>query len=160
MDSMIPVALTWILAVSSGLMAGTYLAFSGFIMRSLASLGTAQAIAAMNAINEKILGSSFMPIFFGSTLVAAGLSLAGLWHWGEAGADRAFTGGLVYIVGMFVITAARNVPLNNALARVSGSGEEAARTWADYLRRWTRWNTLRTVASVVTLIICIDLLTK
>ena len=59
---------------------------------------------------------------------------------------------------MFVITASVNVPLNNALARVSGDGDEAAQTWAHYLKRWTRWNTLRTIASLATLVICIDLL--
>lgn len=160
MEGMVVTALTWIMALCAGLMAGTYLAFSGFIMRSLAALDTARAIAAMNAINATILKSSFMPLFFGSTIIALLMVVAGLWQWGEPGADRAAAGGVTYVVGMFIVTAAANVPLNRALAGVSGNGEEAARTWALYLKRWTRWNTLRTMASLATLIVCIELLSS
>ena len=158
MDGMFLTSLTWIMALCSGLMAGIYLAFSGFIMRSFATLDTARAIAAMNAINITILKSPFMPLFFGSTLIALLMVLAGLWQWGEAGADRALAGGLIYAIGMFIITAAANVPLNEALAKVGGDGDEAVRTWAQYLKRWTRWNTVRTIASLATLVICIELL--
>ena len=84
--------------------------------------------------------------------------VASLWQWGEPGAGRALAGGVTYFVGMFIVTATANVPLNNTLAKVSGDGEEAARTWAHYLKQWTRWNTLRTVASLTTLVICIELL--
>lgn len=157
MDNTIFASLVWVMAICSGLMAGTYMAFSGFIMRSFARLNTAAAIAAMNTINTVILKSSFMPLFFGSSVIALLLLLVGLWHWGEPGAGLATAAGLTYGIGMFVTTAAGNVPLNNALARVSGDDEEAERTWATYLERWTRWNTVRTVASLVTLVLCLDL---
>lgn len=160
MEGALLTALAWTMALCAGLMAGTYAAFSSFIMRSLATLDTARAIAAMNAINAVILKSTFMPLFFGSTLVALLMVIVGLWKWGEPGAGSAIAGGVTYVVGMFVVTAAVNVPLNNALAKVSGGGEEAAWTWADYLERWTRWNTLRTIASLVTLVICIEALSR
>lgn len=160
MEGVLLTSLAWIMALCAGLMAGIYAAFSGFIMRSFATLDTARAIAAMNAINTVILKSSFMPLFFGSTFIALLMIIAGLWQWGEPGADRALAGGVTYVVGMFIVTAAGNVPLNNVLARVSGDGEEAARTWAHYLKRWTRWNTLRTIASLATLVICIEVLSS
>ena len=69
MEATVATSLAWIMALCSGLMAGTYFAFSGFLMRSLASLGTAQAVAAMNTINSIILKSAFMPLFFGSTVI-------------------------------------------------------------------------------------------
>ncbi len=151
-------SLAWAMALCAGLMAGIYAAFSAFIMRSFATLDTADAIAAMNAINTVILRSSFMPLFVGSTLIALLLILVGLWQWGEPGANEAFSGGLIYLFGMFIVTAAGNVRLNNALAKVAGDDEEAVQVWLDYRKRWTRWNTLRTVASLSTLIICIDIL--
>lgn len=43
------------------------------------------------------------------------------------------------------MTMAVNVPLNNALARAAPAQE--AELWARYLKVWTAWNTLRTVAS-------------
>ena len=91
MEGIVLTALAWIMALCAGLMAGTYLAFSGFIMRSFSTLDTARAIAAMNAINTTILKSSFMPLFFGSTIVALLMAIAGLWQWGEPGAGRALT---------------------------------------------------------------------
>ena len=151
--------LTWIMTLSSALMAGTYLAFSMVIMRSLATLGTAKGVEAMNAINRTILKTAFMPLFFGSTIISALMVIAGLWHWGEPGANRAIGGGLVYFIGMFVVTAAGNVPLNNRLDEVEGDGTEAHNMWTLYLSRWTRWNTVRTMACTLTVIICIDLLT-
>ncbi len=152
-------ALAWVMAISAGLMSGTYLAFSVVIMKSLATLEPAQGIEAMNAINRVILKTAFMPLFFVSTIIALLMVVTGLWFWGEPGGMRAIAGGLIYFFGMFVSTAAMNVPMNNALAKVSGSSEEAVRTWKDYLVRWTRWNTSRTIASAATLIISIDLLT-
>lgn len=160
MESVLLTSLAWVMALCAGLMAGIYAAFSSFIMRSFATLETARAIAAMNAINTVILKSSFMPLFFGSTLIALLMVIAGLWQWGEAGADRAVAGGVTYVVGMFIVTAAGNVPLNNALARVSGDDEEAVQAWSHYLNRWTRWNTLRTIASLATLVICIEMLSS
>ncbi len=65
-DSMITVSLT-IAAIGAGLMAGVYFAFSGFIMRCLDQLGASQATDAMNAINEVILRSWFMVLFFDSS---------------------------------------------------------------------------------------------
>jgi uncharacterized membrane protein len=41
-----------------------------------------------------------------------------------------------------------NVPLNNALARVDPSSAAGAAEWARYLKDWTLWNHVRTVASI------------
>jgi uncharacterized membrane protein len=42
-----------------------------------------------------------------------------------------------------------NVPLNNALAALQPSAPEAGAVWATYLKDWTFWNHVRTVASAV-----------
>ncbi|UUP15659.1 DUF1772 domain-containing protein [Nitratireductor thuwali] len=137
-------ALLWFSAIGCGLIAGLYFAFSTFIMTALDRIGHAQGAAAMNSINSTILGSLFMPLFFGTTAAAALLALLGLVRWSEPGAMVMLAGGLVYVVGMFLCTVVYNVPLNNELARV-GSG--AADAWARYLKDWTFWNHVRTVAS-------------
>ncbi len=158
LEDLLLISLAYTMALCAGLMAGIYAAFSGFIMRSFANLDTACAIAAMNSINTVILKSWFMPLFFGSTFIALLMVIAGIWQWGEPNANGVITGGLIYLLGMFVVTAAGNVPLNNTLAKVNGDDEEAARIWAHYLKQWTRWNTLRTMASLATLVICIKVL--
>lgn len=144
--------LLWFCAVGCGLMAGVYFAFSTFIMTALARIDQAHGIAAMNAINSTILGSLFLPVFFGTTLASAALAvlaLARLARLGDPGAAAMLVGGLVYVAGMFVCTMIFNVPLNKALAGVDAAGADGAITWAHYLRNWTLWNHVRTIASIV-----------
>lgn len=139
----------WVAAIGSGVMAGVYFAFSTFIMRALAAIPRPRAVAAMQSINEVIVSSLFLPLFIVTSLVAAGLALHGAFGWSEPGAPGALVGGVLYFIGMFVCTAAFNVPLNDELADAAPESDEAAALWPDYLRTWTRWNHVRTVASAV-----------
>jgi uncharacterized membrane protein len=140
--------LLWFSAIGCGLLGGLYFAFSTFIMRALGELGQAAGAAAMNAINSTILRSLFMPFFFGTTLTSLALAVAALFRWSEAGAGAMLAGGIVYVLGMFGVTMAFNVPLNNALAAVDTAAPEAAQVWARYLRDWTFWNHVRTIACI------------
>jgi uncharacterized membrane protein len=133
-------ALLWFCAISCGLLGGLYFAFSAFIMRALADIEPAAGAAAMNAINRVILRSAFMPLFLGSTLACATLSILGL----IAGSWLLIAGGALYVIGMFVVTMAFNVPLNNAL--LASAARDPA-VWRQYVLRWTRWNHVRTLAS-------------
>jgi len=141
-------AVIWTSALAFAAMAGVYFTFSGFVMRSLATLPAAQGIAAMQSINKVILSSGFMPLFWGTTLAALVLAIWGITQWGTPGATLLVTGGLLYGLGMFGITAAFNVPLNEALDAVGPTTAGAAKLWEDYLVVWTRWNHARTVASL------------
>jgi uncharacterized membrane protein len=141
-------ALLWWSAIGCGLIGGLYFAFSTFIMTALGRIDQRAGISAMNAINVDIVRSLFMPFFLGTTVASAALAGLGLIHWGEAGAVAVVAGGLVYVIGMFVVTMVFNVPLNNALAAVETQGSEAGPVWARYLRDWTFWNHVRTVASL------------
>lgn len=143
--------LLWFMALSSGLMAGLYFAFSVFIMRALASLERAEGIRAMNAINAVIVRTVFLPLFLASSLAALALALFGALGWGVTGGMAMAQGGAVYFIGMFMVTVGRNVPLNNALAAVDPHSETGAAVWAQYLRQWTRWNHVRTISCTVSL---------
>lgn len=139
----------WSAAIGSGVMAGIYFTFSSFVMRSLEKLPRADGVAAMQSINRVILSSSFMPLFVGSTVLSASLAVWSLFRWGQHGSWAMLAGGMIYVLGMFVCTAAFNVPLNNTLDAVDPSSAEAGMVWSDYLHRWTRFNHLRTVASAL-----------
>ena len=158
MTSSIVTALLWATALSSGLIAGVYFAFSVFIMRAFGKIETSHAVAAMNAINETILRSLFMPIFFGSTIVSVILIIAALAHWGDPGSGLTLIAGAIYFVGMFVCTVVVNVPLNNLLAGVNEESANAEAVWLRYLKTWTLWNHLRTMSSLITCGLCIWLL--
>ena len=143
----------WVNTVGTALMAGTYFTFSAFVMRSLAAIPRAEGVAAMQSINRVIVGSPFLPVFVGTSLASLGLAIWGVSRWGTPGALTMVAGGVVYVLGMFVCTAAFNVPLNDALDAVEPASAAASRVWDDYLRRWTFWNHVRTLASTLALVL-------
>lgn len=142
-------ALLWFCAIGCGLIAGLYFAFSTFIMAALARIPDVAGIAAMQAINSVILRSLFMPLFYGTTLASLAIAVAALLRWDAQGSPAMLAGGSVYVAGMFICTVALNVPLNNALAGIDGGSAESARVWAGYLKNWTYWNHIRTLASAI-----------
>jgi len=150
MTQLVTAGLLWFCAIGCGLLAGAYFAFSTFIMTALGRIDPAHGVSAMNAINSTILHSLFMPVFFGTTLASLILAVMALFRWSEPGATATLAGGLIYVAGMFLCTMFFNVPLNNALAPVDSAGAEAASVWARYLKGWTLWNHVRTIASTAT----------
>lgn len=142
-------AFMWISAIGTGLMAGVYFTFSAFVMGALGNIAPAAGIAAMQSINAVILRSAFMPLFFGTTVISLALAVLGVLRWQSAGAPALVLAGILYVVGMFVVTAAFNVPLNNRLAAADPSSPEGLAEWHGYLKDWTRWNHVRTAASTL-----------
>ena len=147
MGQAIVTILLWFSAISCGLIAGLYFAFSAFVMTALGRIDQAAGISAMNAINTSILRSLFMPIFFGSSVASLLLALIAVFGWDSPGSAMMLLGGVVYVAGMFVCTLIFNVPLNNELAAVDPASPRGAEVWARFLRDWTFWNHVRTVAS-------------
>ena len=139
-------ALLWIGAIGCGLLGGVFFAFSAFIMRALSDVAPGAGIAAMNAVNRVILRSPFMPLFWLTTLICLALAGIAIARWGVPGDVAMLSGGIAHFLGMFVCTVALNVPLNNALAAVDHASDAALPVWQRYLREWTRWNHLRTLA--------------
>ncbi len=159
-SSPIVTALLWAAALSSGLIAGVYFTFSGFVMRAFGEIDTTHAIAAMNSINKTILRSAFMPLFFGSSIISVLLMIVAIYNWSDASAALILLAGAVYFIGMFVCTVLFNVPLNNFLAREDSYSSNAQQIWSRYLTIWTNWNHLRTISSLVTCILCIGILSN
>lgn len=147
--------LLWFLSVGCGVMAGLYFAFSSFIMTALARSGQASGVAAMNAINAVILRSAFMPLFWGTSLGALAAAIIGAMRWGEQSSWLLLAGGTLYFAGMTIVTALRNVPLNNALAAADPQLPASAAIWSRYLDEWTKWNHVRTAASTLASILFI-----
>lgn len=131
--------ITLIAAAASGLMAGVFFAFSTAVMPGLADLPAADARAAMLRMNVRIQNPLFLLIFSGNAVLCGIEVFRG--H---------YVGGLLYIVGSFVLTMTINVPMNNRLERTDDA------YWPEYLRRWTPWNHVRglaCLASTVTLLL-------
>lgn len=149
MSQDLTIVLLGLTGLASGVVAGIFFAFSSFIMTALARIAPAQAIAAMQAINVTILGSAFMPLFFGSTLAGLLLGALPLLDWRGEASLAMLAGGLVYGAGMFLCTVLCNVPLNRELAVVEAEHAESVEVWRRYLRVWTMWNHVRSLASLL-----------
>lgn len=135
-----------------GLMAGLFFVFSVSVMRALAQMTPQEGIRAMKLINRTILNPIFLGTFFGTAVCCLCIAAISALE-RQSGWEWSMTGAIVYLVGGFFITAWVNVPLNNALDGVSASTENGPRLWERYLKRWTRWNHLRTAASITAVIL-------
>jgi uncharacterized membrane protein len=145
MGSLLPI-LTFIAALGSGLMAGFFFAFSATVMWALGRIQPASGIAAMQAINVVVLNPLFLGTFFGTAILSLVLAITALAGWSEPGSGYLLAGSLLYFGGTFLVTVVFNVPLNNKLAAVKPDSAEGKAVWTRYLREWTAWNHVRTVA--------------
>jgi uncharacterized membrane protein len=138
--------LTLVTAVACGLVAGFFFAFSTCVMKALARLPAAQGVAAMQSINVVVINPLVMGALFGTALACAVLVVAAFIEWGEPYAVYLLVGGLLYLVGVMLLTIVYHVPRNIALMAVDPNGADAARQWERYVRGWTAWNHVRTIA--------------
>ncbi len=147
MDELAPV-IARVAFVGVMVIGGSIFAFSTFIMAALKQVPDQEGIRAMQQINESVFTPWFMAPFFGTaalSLVAVVIATSNTdqrWWLSLLGA------GALYFLGLFVVTAAGNVPLNNKLASVEATDPIAHEVWRRYLIEWTRWNHLRTFASI------------
>ncbi len=144
----------WLLVLSQfsilafALLGGVFLAFSDFIMRSLSATGNSGGLEAMQAINREVYRYVFMSLFIGmvpvSLILAAGAFLR------SAQPAPFIAAAAIYIVGVFVVTAVFNVPMNKALAAFDATSAKGLQYWTtEYLPGWTFWNNVRTAASLL-----------
>jgi uncharacterized membrane protein len=143
-------ALTLISALGCGLVAGWFFAYSDHVMKSLGHRPDAEGIAVMNEINVVIPRSPLaMTVLFGPALTGIALAVLSIVDWNEPEVFYHLAGGGLYLVGTVGVTMAFNVPRNDALAAVEPANATGAEVWRRYLREWTLWNHVRTVAALV-----------
>jgi uncharacterized membrane protein len=140
-------------AIGSGLVAGIFFAFSSFVMAALGRLPSDHGITAMNAINVTVINPLFFLAFFGTAALCLAASAGSALRWTTSSSTLVLLASVIYLVGCIGVTMLRNVPLNNALAAVPLGTPEAAALWTRYLSEWTFWNTVRTVAPVVSAVL-------
>jgi len=133
--------------VAHGLVAGVFLTFSDFVMRSLRSVSPESGIAAMQAINRTVYGSFFLAMFMGLAAVSLVLVIGAVFFAGGVAATWIGAGGALYIVGVFLVTVIVNVPMNKRLDAMDHVAAETAAYWTEYAVTWTRWNHVRSFAS-------------
>jgi uncharacterized membrane protein len=132
-------------AVASALVAGVMFAFSTSVMPALGRRPAPEGIGAMQAMNSAILNPAFGLAFGGAALLCAALAVTAPFTVDESHALLRGVGAALYVVGTFGVTMAINVPMNVELDAADAAAPEGTAVWRRYLRRWTAWNTLRTI---------------
>ena len=136
--------------IAYALVSGVFLAFSDFIMRSLAITSGDGGVEAMQVINREVFRWVFMALFLG--LAPVSLAIGG-YAWVNLSGPSGlliFGGAVLYLVGCFGVTVFFNVPMNEALAKMPLTDGATRDYWLSiYVPRWTFWNTVRTIASTL-----------
>jgi uncharacterized membrane protein len=142
--------MTWGLAaaaVATGLVAGVFMTFSDFVMRSLNAARPAAGMEAMQQINRMVYGSFFLFLFMALAPLSAAIAIYAAGFLSGALSAWLTAGGLLYVLGVFGVTVVRNVPMNKRLDRIDTGRDGADGYWPTYVRDWTWWNHVRSFAS-------------
>lgn len=135
---------------ASALIAGFFYAYYCSVMPGLAATDPESAIKAMQGINAVVRNGSFAFSFFG-TLAFGAIAIFLLIGAGGWPLALAFAGTAIYGSGAFLVTLVCSVPLNEALAAVTPTPENAPQIWRDYYEAWVVWNGLRALMSALAL---------
>lgn len=145
-------------ATLTALTGGLFYAFSCAVNPGLARLSDGGYLAAMQSINKEIQNLLFLSSFMG-TLLLLPLST---WLEFRVGITDSFwlllVATFVYTIAVFGLTMFGNVPLNEALDRFnlsSASAKDMAIQREKFEIPWNRFHRIRTVASVLTVILVI-----
>ncbi|QYO67197.1 DUF1772 domain-containing protein [Leptolyngbya sp. 7M] len=147
-------ALILVSLTMSGVVGGVFFIFSTTIMRSLAARPVEEAAETMNEINRVIVRTPFIALFLGNSLISILLIGLGLLDSAVPGRWLVVSGASFYLVGGFLVTIIFNVPRNNALVAADpGDPVAAGLIWQTYLREWTFWNHIRTIACIASTVL-------
>lgn len=142
----------------TGLMAGLFYAFSFSVVLGLGKLPDAEYIRAFQHINIEIQNPVFLSCFMGILLL---LPLSTYMHYTKPATPQFWlllAATLVYFIGVFGVTIAGNIPLNNAIDAFKLDGASAGSISAQrtaFEHKWNSLNMVRTIASTLTLLLSI-----
>ncbi|WP_313028270.1 DUF1772 domain-containing protein [Brucella sp.] len=135
-------------AWGSAITGGIFYAFSSFVMAALARIPANAGIPAMQSINITVINGTFFAVFFGTALLCLAIIALGLMGFGSL-SKWTMIGAGIYLIGTIGVTMILNVPLNDQLAVMDANAAASADVWIAYVRDWTLWNHVRTVAALV-----------
>jgi len=143
-------------ATTTALQAGLFYAWSCSVMLGFARLSDKEFVSAMQKTNQAIQNPVFFASFFGAPIF---LVVTTVLHYSQSNRFwLLLSATIIFLVGTFGVTIIGNVPLNNRLDQFdseSASYAEISLQRVNFERRWNNLNTIRTVASVTSLILVI-----
>jgi uncharacterized membrane protein len=154
----VPTIVLIVTTTTTGLIAGLFYAYSCSVNLGLGRLSDEAYLTAMQSINKAILNPVFFASFIGTVIL---LPLCTYLHYRQPLSPKFIilvVATTLYVIGVFGVTIFGNVPLNEGLARFDFSAasiEDISRQRINFEKPWNRLHQIRTVASVVTLVLVI-----
>lgn len=133
----------------TGLSAGLCFTWSNAITSGIGRLDDLGFLQAFQAMNRSILNASFLIVFLGPVLLL--FTNAILHRNANPATFKSFLiAGILYFIGIGLITVFKNVPLNEMLDKTvleNLSAMELKALRAKFEQPWNRWHIQRTIAS-------------
>jgi uncharacterized membrane protein len=114
----------------------------------------------MQWINRRAPTPPFLLTWLGTGAVCLVVAVWSALSGADLRAVLAIAGAAVYVLGSIVLTFARNVPMNDRLETLDAHDPGAASYWRTYVRTWTAWNHVRSVAPLVAAALFVVALTE
>lgn len=149
-----------LVAITCGILYG----YACSVNPGLGKLRDAEYLKAMQEINRAILNPWFMVCFIGPIIL---FPVSGLLVFRQEGTGQLLTlvslSGIIYFIGVFVVTGAGNVPLNETLDHIQLSSltDEKLRACRDAFEiPWNKFHLIRTAAGILSLTLLLVALTR
>lgn len=151
------VILLLVTAVLTALISGLFYAYSCSVVLGLGKLSDAEYLKSMQSINREILNPLFFMSFMGAAILLPISTF--MFRAQNPVFILLLLATLAYLIGVFGVTVAGNVPLNDQLDKfdIVNSTKEGIKQMRDnFENRWNFLNNIRTVFSVISLslVIC------
>jgi uncharacterized membrane protein len=144
-----------ITAVLTALIGGLFYAYSCSVVLGLGKLSDIEYLKAMQHINREILNPVFFMSFMGTAIL---LPVSAFLFRGQPPFIFLLLATLAYLTGVFGVTVAGNVPMNDVLDKfdISNATTEAIKQMRDnFENRWNFLNHIRTAFSVISIILVV-----
>ena len=154
MDAFVLAAAT----VLSGLSAGLFFGWRVSVIPGTKRVSAASYVETMQSVNRAILNPAFFVVFLGAPVAITVAAITSRGGDAEVRTVLLTLALALYLSTTLVTTVARNVPLNNELARfdpVDASPDSVDTARAAYERSWNRWHDLRTLSSFLAFALCV-----
>jgi uncharacterized membrane protein len=142
--------------ILTGLLAGLFYGWKCSVMNGLALLPDKEYLMAFQSMNKAILNPVFFLSFMGS-LIALAITTFVFYRGGNIQLlPYLIISLIIYGVGVFGITTAFNIPLNETVAafNISTATEEQIKAMRfSFENPWNMWHLIRTLASIASFII-------
>lgn len=145
-----------ITAVLTALIAGLFYAYSCSVVLGLGKLSDTEYLKSMQSINREILNPVFFMSFMGTAVLLPVTTF--LFRGEQPVFIFLLLASAAYLIGVFGVTVAGNVPLNDMLDKldISSSTTEAVKQMREsFENRWNLLNTIRTVFSVISIVLVV-----